>query len=69
MVADAGCPDYACGRQRCEASTGQIVPNRFQQKRYCATEDYDNRPISLCKALRSSRSRGFARDTLTDSGK
>ena len=69
MVAAAGCPDYDCCGQVCGAATGQVVPNRLQQMRYCATDDYDNCPIYLCKALRSSRSQGLDRDTLSASGK
>ena len=64
-----GCPDYAACKQVCLASTGQIVPSRRQQMSYCATDDYDNCPIYLCKALRSSRSQGLDRDTLINSGK
>lgn len=64
-----GCPEYVRCKQICLASTRQMVPGRRQQMRYCATDDYDNCPLYLCKALRSSRSHGFDRDTLIDSGK
>ncbi len=64
-----GCPDYDACKQFCLASTGQIVPSRRQQMSYCATDDYDNCPIYLGKALRSSRSQGLDRDTLVNSGK
>jgi hypothetical protein len=46
-----------------------MIPGRKQQIRYCATDDYDNCPIYLCKALRSSAPQGLDRDTLVDSGK
>jgi hypothetical protein len=68
-IAFYGCPDYDLCKQVCLASTGQIVPSRRHQMSYCATDDYDNCPIYLGKALRSSRSQGLDRDTLINSGK
>lgn len=64
-----GCPDYDHCKQVCLAATGHLLPSRRQQMRYCATCDYDNCPIYLGKALRSSRTQGLARDSLCDSGK
>ncbi|HKJ05690.1 MAG TPA: hypothetical protein VJ974_08845 [Geopsychrobacteraceae bacterium] len=64
-----GCPDYEYARQVCQASIGQIIPTRRQQMRYCASDDYDNCPIYLGKALRSCRTQGLDRDALIDSGK
>ena len=63
------CPEYDCCRQACQAATSLYVPSRFQQMFYCATNDYDNCPIYLGKALRSSRTQGFAGDTIVNSGK
>jgi hypothetical protein len=63
------CPDYDCNNQVCLASSSRMIPGRKQQIRYCATDDYDNCPIYLCKALRSSAPQGLDRDTLVDSGK
>ena len=63
------CPDYDCEKQRCLAATGPLVPSRRQQMRYCATCNYDNCPIHLGKALRSSRPHGLDRDSLLFSGK
>ena len=63
------CPDYDCGKQICLAATEPLAPNRRQQMRYCATCDYDNCPIYLAKALRSGRTQGLDRDSITDSGK
>jgi hypothetical protein len=68
-AADAGCPDYDCSGQTCQAAIGRVFPCRRQQMRYCATDDYDNCPIYLCKALRSSRTQGLDREALVDSGK
>ena len=42
---------------------------RRQQMRYCATCDYDNCPIYLGKALRSSRPQGLDRESIVNSGK
>ena len=63
------CPYYDCSKQVCLAATGYIVPNRRQQMRYCATCEYDNCPIYLGKALRSSRTQSLDRDSILDSGK
>jgi hypothetical protein len=63
------CPDYDCGKQICLAAMEHLAPNRLQQIRYCATCDYDNCPIYLAKALRSSRPEGMDRDSILDSGK
>jgi hypothetical protein len=53
------CPDYDCNNQVCLASSSRMIPGRKQQIRYCATDDYDNCPIYLCKALRSSAPQGL----------
>ncbi len=63
------CPDYDCGRQMCLAAMEPLAPNLRQQMRYCTTCDYDNCPIYLAKALRSSRTQGVDRDSIVDSGK
>lgn len=62
-------PDYDCSKQPWMASTWQTIPNQRQQWHYCATDDYDNCPIYLCCALRSSRSLGLDRENLLASGK
>ncbi len=63
------CPEYDCRKQVCLASIGHMAPSRRQQMRYCATPDYDNCPIYLGKALRTSRSQGLDHDSILDSGK
>jgi hypothetical protein len=63
------CPDYDSSRQSCLASTWQTSPNDRQKTRYCATDDYDNCPLYLCNALRSSQPCGLDRDNLLSSGK
>lgn len=63
------CPDYDCIKQICIAATGPLMPSRRQQMRYCSTCDYDNCPIYLGKALRSSRPQGLDRESLVASGK
>ena len=63
------CPDYDCRKQMCLAATNPLMPSRGQQMRYCATCDYDNCPIYLGKALRSSRPQGMDRESLVNSGK
>lgn len=63
------CPDYDGARQVCLAATTQLIPGRKQQMAYCASDDYDNCPVYLGKALRSSRTQGSVRDSLLDSGK
>jgi hypothetical protein len=69
IIIERECPYYDCSKQVCLAATGHIVPSRHQQMRYCATCDYDNCPIYLGKALRSSRTQNLDRDSILDSGK
>jgi hypothetical protein len=64
-----GCPDFDTCKKICLAATGRITPGHHQQMIYCATDDYDNCPIYLGKALRSSRSQGLDRESLSESGK
>ena len=68
-IVEKECLDYDCEREACMATTGPMVRNRRQQIGYCLTNDYDNCPIYLGKALRSSFSQGLARESLVDSGK
>lgn len=63
------CPEYDSRKQLCKAAIGILIPNRQQQMRYCGTCDYDNCPIYLGKALRSSRRQGVERESLVNSGK
>jgi hypothetical protein len=67
--AHCACPEYDCKKQVCLASISLMIPSRTQQMNYCATDDYDNCPIYLCKALRSSRPQGLDRDSLVGCGK
>ena len=69
MVIERECPEYDLKRQVCKAATGYMVPNRHQQMRYCGSCDYDNCPIYLGKALRSSSPQGLDREPLFRSGK
>lgn len=68
-LVQCACPDYDDNKQVCLASTSLMIPSRIQQMNYCATDDYDNCPIYLCKALRSSRRQGLDRDSLVGCGK
>lgn len=65
----ASCADYDLGKRICLASYSSMIPDSRDRLRYCTTDDYDNCPIYLCKALRSSVPQGLDRDTLVDSGK
>ena len=69
IIIERECPYYDCSKQVCLAATGHIVPSRRLQMRYCATCEYDNCPIYLGKALRSSRTQNLDRDSILDSGK
>ena len=66
---EALCPEYDSPKQVCSAATSYWVLGLGQQMRYCVTRDYDNCPIYLGKALRLSRPKGLARDSIKDSGK
>lgn len=63
------CPDYVRSRNLCLVSTRQTIPNLRQKTLYCATDDYDNCPIYLCSALRTSRPLGLDRENMVNSGK
>jgi hypothetical protein len=63
------CPFYDSAWGLCRASTACLAPGPGQRLKYCASDDYDNCPFYLCKALRSSAPKGLDRDTLVDSGK
>ncbi len=69
MKIDAQCPDFDRCKQICKAAIRCMIPSRRDQMRYCATYDYDNCPIYLGKALRSSRSQGLDHESIIDSGK
>ena len=69
VVIERVCPDYDCNKQRCLAARDLLAPNFRQQMSYCLTCDYDNCPIYLAKALRSSRTQCLVRDSIVDSGK
>ena len=62
-------PKYDSSAQVGKAATSCPMPNRQQQLHYCKTCGYDHCPICLAKALRSSCSQGFARESLVNSGK
>ena len=46
-----------------------MVPSHRQRLNYCTTDDYDNCPIYLCKALRNSTPQGLDRENTLQSGK
>ena len=63
------CPDYDCVRKSCRASTRLTFPTYRQWTSYCTGDDYDDCPVYLGYALRSSRSCGLDRENLLVSGK
>ncbi len=69
MLTHNKCPYYNGSKQLCIASASRMIPPHNKQLRYCASDDYDNCSLYLCKALRSSRHQGLDRETLFDSGK
>lgn len=68
-LTQVACPDYDYRTCVCLASTTQLSPGLKQRMNYCTTDDYDNCPIYLCKALRTSTPHGLDREDLVDSGK
>ena len=66
---DRECPEYDWQRQICKAAIGYMVPNIQQQMCYCGSCDYDNCPVYLGKALRTSLPQGLDRESLMASGK
>lgn len=56
------CPflDAECGY--CGAAMLRFMPNSRQLYHYCCSDDHDDCPVFLAKALRSSSPGGHARD-------
>ena len=64
-----GCPFFS-GRQKvCAVASHLLIPGETYQASYCMTDDYDDCPLYLCQALRSSQSLGHKRDSIGSSGK
>lgn len=64
-----GCPYYQRSQQACLAAAHLGPLETFFRAGYCAGDDYDDCPLFLCQALRSSRSQGLVRESITMSGK
>lgn len=64
-----GCPFYAPGPQNCQAASHLWPLDAFSRAGLCGSDDYDDCPLYLCQALRSSRSLGPARESLAMGGK
>ncbi|PLY01452.1 MAG: hypothetical protein C0622_07395 [Desulfuromonas sp.] len=58
------CPDYDAAKQSCRVAISQENPSAAHRQTYCSGDDYDNCPIYLCNALRSSRPCGLDRENL-----
>lgn len=64
-----GCPYFDDLRKACGAAADTRFLHPACQTRYCLTDDYDDCPLYLCQALRSSQSLGHDRESLKSSGK
>ena len=69
LMGSRECPEYDGSGPVCQAAIGYMVPSRQQQMHYCSSCDYDNCPVYLGKALRTSRPQGADRESLLASGK
>ena len=63
------CPDFDPAQQLCSVSFSRQQPSARSKMLYCTTDDYDNCPIYLCNALRSSSRGGINRENLAATGK
>ncbi|MDT8442105.1 MAG: hypothetical protein RQ723_10635 [Desulfuromonadales bacterium] len=68
-TATAGCPFYQPGSHNCQAASHLWPLDTFERAGLCASDDYDDCPLFLCQALRSSRSLGPVRESLLLDGK
>jgi hypothetical protein len=64
-----GCPFFDDQKKTCSAATGLLTPGSNYQENYCTSDDYDDCPLFLCQALRSSQPLGRDRDSISLSGK
>ena len=64
-----GCPFYNRHQTECRAAAQLHEPNNRYIVSYCSSEDYDDCPLFLCRALRSSEIKGRMHDPELLSGK
>lgn len=57
------CPFLDTEQSYCVAAMLRFMPDSRQMYHYCCSDDHDDCPVFLAKALRSSASGGLARDT------
>lgn len=65
----SGCPFWRCSERTCRAASQPWQPLSQHQARYCRNDDHDACAFFLSRALRSSRTHGLDRDSLTEAGK
>lgn len=63
-----GCPFFNRRRKVCSVAYQLLTPGEQYQASYCRTDDYDDCPLYLCQALRSSQSLGHNQDSIRSSG-
>ena len=56
------CPFLDFDRGCCSAAMLRFIPDSRQLYHYCCTDDHDDCPVFLAKALRSSAAGGYTRD-------
>jgi hypothetical protein len=56
-------------RSTCRATRLAFSPERKHRSHYCCSDDHDDCPLFLAKALRSSAPGGLDRDVATHCGK
>jgi hypothetical protein len=63
------CPFYNRPQAECRAAAQLHKPDRLCILIYCRSEDYDDCPLFLCRALRSSEIKGRMHDPELLNGK
>ncbi len=64
-----GCPFFEASRCLCRAALLTMTPDTVHRTRYCGSDDHDDCPLFLAKALRSSAHGGLDRDLAAHCGK
>jgi hypothetical protein len=69
MLSLIRCPYFDVSHKVCTAAQHFLTPGDKYQAGYCGTDDYDDCPLYLCQALRSSQTLGHDRESIKSSGK
>jgi len=69
LKSSGGCPFFQRSTQSCLAARNTLPLEPLFRSSHCFSDDYDNCPLFLCQALRSSSPQGVDRESIIFSGK